>query len=70
MHQRAVGMERAAQGSGHSPELSQCKKHLDNDLRYRRRLDSMGLVGHFQFGNFYNVVIDVRRGLRVEANKL
>ena len=35
LHQRAVGMERAAQGSGHSPELPEFKESLDNALRHR-----------------------------------
>ena len=33
LHQRAVGMEWAAQGSGHSPELPEIKEHLDTTLR-------------------------------------
>ena len=32
LHQRVVGMERAAQGSGHSPELLELKEHWDNAL--------------------------------------
>jgi len=65
VHQRVVGMERAAQGSGHRPELSQCKKQLDSDLRYRvwilggavrsPQLDSVILVGPFQLR--YSVVL-------------
>ena len=33
LHQRAVGMEQPAQGSGHGPELLEFKEHLDNALR-------------------------------------
>jgi len=29
-----VGMERAAQDSGHGTELTEFKKHLDNALRH------------------------------------
>ena len=57
MHQRAVGMERAAQGTGHSPEVMEIKEHLDSALRHwvwilggavwSRVLDSMILVGTF-----------------------
>ena len=35
LHQRVVGMERAAQGSGHSPELLELKECLDSALRHR-----------------------------------
>ena len=35
LHQRAVGMERAAQGSGCSTELLEFEKHLNNSLRHR-----------------------------------
>ena len=35
LHQRAVGMEQAAQGSGHSPELLELKECLDTALRHR-----------------------------------
>jgi len=34
LHQRLVGMERAAQGSRHSPELMEFKEHLNNTLRH------------------------------------
>ena len=33
VHQRVVGMEQPAQGSGHGPELLEFKEHLDNALR-------------------------------------
>jgi len=33
LHQRVVGMERAAQGSGHGPEVSELMEHFDNILR-------------------------------------
>ena len=33
LHQRVVGMERAAQGCGHGPRLLKFEKHLDNSLR-------------------------------------
>ena len=33
--QRAVGMEQAAQGSGHSPELPEFRKCSDTALRHR-----------------------------------
>ena len=61
--QRAVGMEQPAQGSGHSPELLEFKECLDNTLRHRvwildgpvwsQELDSVFLVGLFQFRIFY-----------------
>ena len=35
LHQRAVGMEQAAQGSGHGPELLEFKERLDSALRLR-----------------------------------
>ena len=35
LHQRAVGMERAAQGSGHSPRLPEFKECSHNALRHR-----------------------------------
>jgi len=35
LHQRLVGMEQGAQGSGHSPELPEFKECLDNTLRLR-----------------------------------
>ena len=35
MHHRVVGMEQAAQGSGHSPTLLEFKEHLDKALRHR-----------------------------------
>jgi len=35
LHQRAVGMEQAPQGSDHSCKLLEFKKSLDNALRYR-----------------------------------
>ena len=35
LHQRAVSVEQAAQGSGHSPKLLEFKEHLDNTLRCR-----------------------------------
>ena len=31
---RVVGMEQAAQGSGHGPELPEFMEHLDTALRY------------------------------------
>ena len=33
--QRAVGMEEAAQGSGHSPELLELREHWDTTLRHQ-----------------------------------
>jgi len=33
--QRAVGMQQAAQGSGHSPELLEIREHWDTALRHR-----------------------------------
>ena len=33
LHQRAVGMQWAAQGSGHSPELPEIRECLDGALR-------------------------------------
>ena len=33
LHQRAVGMEQPAQGSGHGPELMELREHLDSALR-------------------------------------
>jgi len=35
LHQKVVGMEQAAQGSGDSLKLAQFNKHLDNALRER-----------------------------------
>jgi len=35
LDQRGVGMEQAAQGSGHSPELLEFKEDLDSALRSR-----------------------------------
>ena len=35
LHQRATGMEWAAQGSGHSPELLEFMERLDSALRQR-----------------------------------
>jgi len=35
LHQRVVGMEQAAQGSGRGPKQPEYKKHLDNVLRHR-----------------------------------
>ena len=34
LHQRAVGTEQAAQGSGHSPELMEFNECLENAIRY------------------------------------
>jgi len=34
LHQRAVGMEQAPQGSGHGPKLLESKEHLDRALRH------------------------------------
>ena len=60
-------MERAAQGSGHGPELPEFKEHLDTSLRHRvwflggpvwsQELDSMILVGPFQLKIFYDSMI-------------
>ena len=60
--QRAVGMEQAARGSGHSSKLLEYKKHLVSTLRRRVRfwggavwnqeLNSAILVGPFQLGIF------------------
>ena len=38
MHQRVVGMEQAAQGSGHGPKLAEFKECLDTTLRHVFRL--------------------------------
>lgn len=35
MHQRVVGVEQPAQGSGYSPELLEFKECWDSALRYR-----------------------------------
>ena len=55
LHQSVVGMEQAAQGSGHSPELSEFYECLDSALRHRvwilggaaysQELDSVILMG-------------------------
>ena len=60
LHQRVVGMEQAAQGSGHRPELLELNKHLDGTFRHTvwilggplwsQELDLMILVGPFQLG--------------------
>jgi len=34
LHQRVVGMEQAAQGSGHGLKMPEFKKHLDKALRH------------------------------------
>ena len=38
VHQRMVGMEQPAQGSGHGPELLESKECLDSALRHRVKL--------------------------------
>jgi len=61
LHQRAVGMEWAAQGSGHSPELLELKERLDSVLKHRvwlvlcraRSWTPMILVCPFQLEMFY-----------------
>jgi len=35
LHQKAVGMEQAPQGSRHRPQLLELKVHLDNTLSHR-----------------------------------
>ena len=35
MHQRAVGVQQPAQGSGYSPELLELKECLDTAIRHR-----------------------------------
>ena len=59
LHQRAVGMEQPAQGSGHGPKLPEFKKCLDSTLRCRvqilggavwSHLDSMILVDPSSLG--------------------
>ena len=57
LRQRAVSMERAAQSSGHSPEMPELRGHLDTALRHRvcisggagwsQQLGVMVLVGPF-----------------------
>ena len=64
LHQRAVGMEQAQQGSGHGPRLTELKEHLDITLRHRvwslggavwgQELDSMILMGPIQVEIFYD----------------
>lgn len=34
LHQRAVGMEQPAQGSGHGPKLPELRERLDTALRH------------------------------------
>ena len=38
LHQREVGVEQAAQGSGQGPELSEFTEHLDSALSHRVRI--------------------------------
>jgi len=67
LHQKVVGMEQAAQGSGDSLKLAQFNKHLDNALRERvwilggavrsQGLDSTILPGPFQLRIIYGSVI-------------
>ena len=62
IHQRAVGVEQAVQGSGHSPKLPEFEEHLDSTLRHwvrtlggpewSQELQSGILVGPLQFGIF------------------
>jgi len=33
LHQRAVGMEQAAQGAGHNPKMPELKEQLDTTLQ-------------------------------------
>ena len=62
LHQRAVGMEWAAQGCGHSTELLEFKGSLDTASRHKVRilgdvwsqeLDSVILMGTFQLRIFH-----------------
>jgi len=60
-------MERAAQGSGHSPELLELEKHLNISLRHRVwilggavgswELDLTILVGPLQLRIFYECLL-------------
>ena len=60
IHQRAVGVEQAVQGGGHSPKLPEFEEHLDSTLRHwvrtlggpewSQELESGILVGPLQFG--------------------
>jgi len=60
MHKWVVGMEQAAQGRGHGPELPELREHLDSTLRHWLWIlgsavwsqYSMILVCPFQFGIF------------------
>ena len=65
LHQRVVGMEWAAQGSGHGPAY-QSSRSIWTPLRHRVwilsdpvwswELDSMILVGPFQLGMFCDLL--------------
>ena len=35
LHQRAVGMEQPAQGSGHGSKMLEFKEYVNNNLRHR-----------------------------------
>ena len=62
-----VGMERAAEGSGHGPEIREFKERLDTTLRHRvwilggpvwsQELDSMTLTGPFQLEIFSDSMV-------------
>lgn len=62
LHQRAVGMEQPAQGSGHGPKLPELRERLDTALRHwvwilggpvwRRELGLMIRVGPSHLGMF------------------
>ena len=67
LHQRAVGMERPAQGSGHGPQcqssgsvwraLSTLRVWILGGAVWSQGLDSMILVGPFQLLWFYDSII-------------
>ena len=67
LHQRVVGMERAAQGSGHDLKLPELQEYLDTTLRntvrilhgpaWSQGLNSMTLSGPFQIRILYDSVI-------------
>jgi len=59
LHQRAVGMDQPAQGSGHSPELLELMVRLVCFLScpmWNKELDSMILVGTFQH-EIYSMIL-------------
>ena len=65
LHQRVVGIERAAQGCGHGPECwSSTLSDIGFDLGWccvEPGVDSMILVGPFQLGIFYDSVFSKMR---------